>query len=83
MKIGKEFLEVLNKRYSPLSVIETSIGKHDITLKTNTVGDPVLLFSGKRNHHGKISGERFARTIEYDNEGNIIKDHWERKGKAS
>jgi hypothetical protein len=35
------------------------------------------------NEQGKIKGERYARTLKYDREGNLIKDHWELKGKAT
>ncbi|TCJ13497.1 hypothetical protein EPD60_12510 [Flaviaesturariibacter flavus] len=30
-----------------------------------------------------IALDRFARTLKWDREGKLIKDHWERKGKAS
>lgn len=83
MKIGKEFLKIINKRYTPLSAIDIVFGRYDLTLKTNKEGDPVLLFAGKRNEKGTIIGERFTRIITYDSEGKIVKDHWERKGKAS
>ena len=83
MKLGKEFLKVINRKYEPLSVIDTSVGKYDITLKTNAAGDPVLLFAGKRNPKGTITGERFSRTLLYDEARQVIKDHWERKGKAT
>jgi len=32
---------------------------------------------------GSIKGERYARTLKKDSQGNLIKDHWELKGKAS
>jgi len=32
---------------------------------------------------GKIKGERFARRIVEGAEGEIIKDHWDNKGKAT
>ena len=83
MKIGKEFSKIINKRYAPLSVIDIAFGRYDLTLKTNNEGDAALLFAGKRNTKGNIIGERFTHIITYDSNGEIIKDHWERKGKAS
>lgn len=83
MKIGKEFLKVVNKKYEPLAVIDTVMGKYDITLKSNSEGDPVLLFIGKRNSKGTITGERFSRTLKYNEAGQVIKDHWEKKGKST
>jgi hypothetical protein len=38
---------------------------------------------GKLKEDGTIKGERYARTLKYDKEGKIIKDHWELKGKAT
>ena len=38
---------------------------------------------GKANVHGTIKGARYGRRSKKDREGNIIKDHWERKGRAS
>jgi hypothetical protein len=41
------------------------------------------LFVGKADEAGNIRGDRYARTLKYDREGKLIKDHWERKGKAT
>jgi hypothetical protein len=46
-------------------------------------GDAFRAFIGKANKQGLIKGDRFSRTIKKDRQGNIIKDYWERKGKAS
>lgn len=83
MKIGKELLKTISKKYTPLSAIDMVFGKYDLTLKTNAEGDPILLFAGKRDEKGLIKGDRFSHTIKYDSTGKSIKDHWERKGKAT
>jgi hypothetical protein len=38
---------------------------------------------GQRDEPGSIKGERYARRLKFDNSGNMIKDHWEHKGKAT
>jgi hypothetical protein len=83
MKIGNELLKLLNKKYPPLSSVDRVFGKYDITIKTNSDGDPVLLFIGTRTDQGIIKGDRFVRTLKTDDLGKVIKDHWERKGKAT
>lgn len=82
MKLGDEILKVLSKKYTPSTVIDTEFKRYDITFKTDELGNPVLLFLGKRNDKGQVIGDRFARTLKYDNDGKLIKDHWERKGPA-
>ena len=37
----------------------------------------------ERVQQGVIKGDRYARTLKYDRDGKLIKDHWERKGKAT
>lgn len=82
MKLGNEILKVLNKKYAPSATTDTVFKRYDITFKTDDAGNPVLLFMGKRNDKGQVIGDRFARTLKYDTNGNVIKDHWERKGPA-
>jgi len=50
--------------------------------KTDEQGRPVLLFMGKADADGKIKGEHFARRLQTDNDGRVIKDHWDNKGKV-
>jgi len=30
-----------------------------------------------------MSGERYARRLVFDADGNVLKDHWDNKGKAT
>jgi hypothetical protein len=84
MEIKGPLLKVLRKTYAQSTVIETKFGKHDITFKTNDVGQPILLFLGKKSSNGLIRGERYIRKFKTDEKtGVIIKDYWEHKGRAT
>jgi hypothetical protein len=83
MVLGEEVLKILNKAYEPSTMVETKFKRYDMAFRTDEAGRPILLFIGTRDEAGKIKGERFARRLATDNEGKIIKDHWDNKGKAS
>jgi hypothetical protein len=83
MVLGEEILKILNKVYEPSAMVETKFKRYDMSFKTDEAGRPILLFIGTKDETGKIKGERFARRLATDSEGNIIKDHWDNKGKAS
>jgi hypothetical protein len=83
MILGNEILKVLQKKYEALSFIQTTFKRYDIAFKTDEEGRPVLLFMGKAGDDGKIKGERFARRLVFGENGEIIKDHWDNKGKVS
>jgi hypothetical protein len=55
----------------------------DLAIKTDEEGNAIQLFMGKANAEGIVKGERYTRTLKYDSTGKLIKDHWERKGKAT
>ena len=83
MKITENILKILNKTYEPSTMVNATFKGYDLAFKTNEEGQPILLFMGKMTEDGTVKGERFARTLKKDREGSIIKDHWERKGKAT
>jgi len=83
MKLGEALLKVLNKPYAPSQTIAIKFSAYDAVLKTNENGEAIQAFVGKLNEQGHIIGDRYARTLKYDRDGKKIKDHWERKGKAS
>ena len=83
MKIGDELRKKLSKTYEPSSMIDMEFKGNDLSFKTDAEGNPVLLFIGKRDETGIIKGERFSRTLKRDTNGQVIKDHWDLKGKAS
>jgi hypothetical protein len=82
MKLGPQLLQLLNKPYEPSALIETTFQRYDLAFKTDEDGKPILLFMGKKDEQGKIKGVRFARRLVTDNSGQIIKDHWDNKGKT-
>ena len=83
MVLGDEILKVLNKTYEPSAMIETTFKRYDLAFKTDEEGRPILLFIGTKDETGKIKGERFARRLATNEDGEVIKDYWDNKGKAS
>ena len=83
MELGDEILKILNKTYSPSTMVETTFKRYDLAFKTDEAGRPILLFMGKKDEEGKIKGERYARRLKFGNNGETIKDHWDNKGKAT
>lgn len=83
MKIGKELLKILSKTYVSNEMIHLGFGRYDLAFKTDGLGRPILLFMGKADDGGKIKGEYFTRRLQTDNEGKIIKDYWDNKGKCT
>jgi hypothetical protein len=83
LKLGERLLKELNKKFAPATMLPLKVGGFDIMVKTDEQGYAVQAFIGKADPHGAIRGDRFARTLKWDREGKLIKDHWERKGKAS
>ena len=82
MKIGDKLLKVLNKKYAPEQMINQRFERYDISFKTDQEGNPILLFIGTTGMGGKINGERFTRVLKKDKDGQILKDHWDAKGKT-
>jgi hypothetical protein len=82
MKIGEKLLKVLSKKYTPDQMINQKFERYDIGFKTDDEGNPILLFIGTLDQDGKIKGERFARRLVRDQNGGILKDHWDAKGKT-
>lgn len=82
MKIGDKLLKVLNKKYEPDKMICRKFERYDIRFKTDQDGNPILLFIGKLMDTGLIKGSRFSRVLIRDTSGNLIKDHWDAKGKV-
>jgi hypothetical protein len=83
MSLRDELIKILRKPYEPSTLINMRFKGNDIAFKTDKDGNAILLFIGKLKEDGSIKGERYARTLKYDREGKIIKDHWELKGKAT
>jgi hypothetical protein len=82
MKLNDSLLVKLSKRYEPSSMLNMKFRGIDVAVKTDRDGNPVVVFVGKKQADGKIKGERYTRTMLRDGDGNLIKDHWDRKGKT-
>jgi hypothetical protein len=83
MSLGTAILKILSKKYGPSTMVETTFKNYDLAFKTDEEGNPILLFLGKKNNEGNINGERYTRRMVKDENGTLIKDHWDLKGKAS
>lgn len=83
MKFSEPIQKLLSAKYEPSAMVYKSYRGNDLAFKTDNNGNPILLFIGKKNETGTIKGDRYARTLKYDEQGAVIKDHWERKGKAT
>ncbi|HVF81601.1 MAG TPA: hypothetical protein VM884_06690 [Flavisolibacter sp.] len=83
MPLGTDLLKKINRKFEPSINVPLRYGKYDLLLITDKEGNAIQLFMGKADAQGVIKGDRYARTLKYDREGVLIKDHWERKGKAT
>jgi len=83
MKLGRDLQQKLSQQYESNSLITIQYKGNDVTFKTDPIGNPVLLFIGRKTKDGKIKGDRYRRTLKKDLRGDVVKDHWELKGKAS
>lgn len=83
MKLKEPVLKILSKQYEPSAMVETTFKRYVLSMKTDEQGRPILLFIGQKDENGQIKGERYARRLKIAEDGTIIKDHWEHKGKAT
>ena len=83
MKLREPILKIVNKLYAPDTMINLKFKRYDMAIKTDDKGRAILLFMGTKKDNGDIVGERYARRLKEGENGIIIKDHWEHKGKAT
>ncbi|WP_121353617.1 hypothetical protein [Flavisolibacter nicotianae] len=83
MSLGDALLKKINQKFEPSAKVLLRYRSQDLVLVTDKEGNAVQLFMGRANDEGVIKGDRYARTIKYDRDGRLLKDYWERKGKAS
>ena len=83
MALSEEIIKNLKKKFTPSTTTQFRYRSNDIVVQSDEEGNAIRMFIGKANDKGVIKGDRYSRTLKKDKEGNIIKDHWERKGKAS
>ena len=83
MPLGETIVKKLSKKFPPSTTVTMKVGQNDLSIITDENGNAVQLFMGKAGINGIIKGDRYTRTLKLDGDGRVIKDHWERKGKAT
>lgn len=83
MALRDDLIKKLKRRFEPSTTTQFRYRTNDIVVQSDEEGNAIRVFIGKATDDGIIKGDRYSRTLKKDKEGNIFKDHWERKGKAS
>jgi hypothetical protein len=83
MPLSDDLIKKLKRKFEPSTTTQFRYRTNDIVVQSNEEGQAIRMFIGKANEKGVIRGDRYNRTLKKDKEGNTIKDHWERKGRAS
>lgn len=83
MPLSEQLIKRLSKTYEPDALVYQTFKGKDLAFKTNGAGEPVLLFIGRKGEDGQVTGDRYVRTLIHRADGSVLKDHWERKGKAT
>lgn len=83
MKLGEALLKKINAVQERAALVRLRFRDQDVVVRTDEEGQAVQVFLGRADTEGRIRGDRFSRTIVKDREGKVIKDYWERKGKAT
>ncbi|HWI89712.1 MAG TPA: hypothetical protein VNT20_00500 [Flavisolibacter sp.] len=83
MALSGHLIKKLKQKFEPSTTTQFRHRTSDIIVQTDGEGNAIRAFIGRGNNEGIIKGDRYSRTLKRDKEGNIVKDHWERKGKAS
>ena len=83
MSLSEDLIKKLKRKFAPSTTTPFRYRSNDVVVQSDDEGNAIRAFIGKANDEGVIKGDRYSRTLKKDREGNLIKDHWERKGKAS
>lgn len=83
MALSNDLIKKLKAKFEVSTTNQFRYRNSDIVVQTDEEGNAVRAFIGKADNEGIVKGDRYSRTLKKDREGRIIKDHWERKGKAS
>ena len=81
--LSTELLKKLDKIYKPSSSVDMVFKGNDLTFLTNELGEPIVLYIGKRKEDGDIVGEQYSRRIKRNEEGIIAQSHWDNQGKVT
>jgi hypothetical protein len=83
MSLSDDLIKKLKRKFEPSVTTQFRYRTNDIVVQSDDEGNAIRVFIGKADEDGTIKGDRYSRTLKKDREGKIIKDHWERKGRAS
>jgi len=83
MALSDVIIKKLQRKFEPSTTTQFRYRSNDIVVQSDENGNAIRVFIGHANDKGIIRGERYTRVLKKDKDGKIIKDHWERKGKAS
>lgn len=83
MSLSDDLIKKLKRKFEPSTTTQFRYRTNDVVVQSDEEGNAIRAFIGKASDEGIIKGDRYSRTLKRDKEGNIIKDHWERKGRAS
>lgn len=83
MALSDDLIKKLKRKFEISTTTLFRYKANDVIVQSDEDGNAVRFFIGKATDEGMIKGDRYSRTLVKDKAGNIIKDHWERKGKAS
>jgi hypothetical protein len=83
MSLGTDIIKKLNRKFEPSSTTQFRYRTNDVVVQADEEGNAIRAFIGKANEEGVVKGDRYSRVLKKDADGKLIKDHWERKGKAS
>jgi hypothetical protein len=83
MALSDDLIKKLKRKFEPSTTTQFRYRTNDIVVQADDEGNAIRMFIGKADEEGTVRGDRYSRTLKKDREGNITKDHWERKGRAS
>ena len=83
MSLSTDILKKLNRKFEPFTTTQFRYRTNDVVVQADEEGNAIRTFIGKANSEGIVKGDRYSRVPKKDNNGNLIKVYWERKGKAS
>ena len=82
MNLSSDIIKKLNGKFEPSTTTQFRYRTNDVVVQSDGEGNAIRVF-GKTNEEGIIKGDRYSRVLKKDNNGTLLNDHWERKGKAS
>ena len=83
MAIGEDLVKKLSRKFEPSTMVRFRYRTNDVAVETDDEGNAVRVFIGRSGPDGNIRGDRYARVVVKAKDGSIVKDHWDRKGKAT